>query len=218
AVGHLEEHGPRRKVDPKENPDAEEEGEEVEIQTEFDFEVARVATNILKNPSIAEQIARVRGDGCASWKPETILQLAEEGVLGWDGGKLVFIYQRGLSARPWPGGKEFIRKFWKPEGPWRYARLAVAHTVTLTEGETDAISLIDAGYEEEPGVVVIACPGANSFKPKWAPLFAGKRVNIAFDNDKAGERGTDEVAMKLEPYADEIYCMDWTLLAQEAGK
>lgn len=36
---------------------------------------------------------------------------------------------------------------------------------------------------------VLAVPGTNSFKPAWTKLFAGKTVNILFDNDHTKETG-----------------------------
>ena len=83
-----------------------------------------------------------------SWKAETIKRLALEGYLGWHDNKLAFVYDTGVKLRWKQNGERIIR--WAFGKPWlsRGAYLNFAETVYLCEGETDAITLIDAGIEQ----------------------------------------------------------------------
>lgn len=58
-----------------------------------------------------------------------------------------------------------------------------ADKIILTEGEFDAITLIQCDF---PAVGV---PGATAFKEEWGPRFRGKEVWIAFDADKDPAKG-----------------------------
>lgn len=62
-------------------------------------------------------------------------------------------------------------------------------TVWICEGEWDAIALkwllSMAGRED----VVVAVPGADTFKEEWAPFFRGMKVILCYDNDEAGVKG-----------------------------
>lgn len=55
-----------------------------------------------------------------------------------------------------------------------------AGEVILSEGETDAITLVQEGF---PAVGV---PGVQGFKKEWVSKFGGKKVFICFDGDEAG--------------------------------
>lgn len=127
------------------------------------------------------------------------MQLAQEGSLGWYHGALAFIYSTGLKLRDWPHHR-FEWEFGH-QSLWRIHKLNDASHVYLTEGETDAISMVDAGFENTPGVAVLCMPGASAFQKEWAPLFTGKTVTLCFDNDPSGKTATDKVAALLEPYA-----------------
>ena len=86
-------------------------------------------------------------------------------------------------------------------GLWRDRLLEAAQTIYLTEGETDCISLIDCGVEEQPGVGVVAVPGAKAFKREWAERFSGKVVVVCFDNDETGAAGAQQLQEMLAPVA-----------------
>jgi hypothetical protein len=154
--------------------------------------VAKAAACLCANQELIDQIADSR-----KWLPETVNKLAQDGDLGWLDGRLAFIYSTGLKLRTWPG-KGFAWGF-GGNGLWRDRLLEAASTVYLTEGETDAISLLDCGIEEEAGVAVLAVPGAKAFKEQWALRFVGKSVVTCFDNDDAGQDGARRVHRLLAP-------------------
>ncbi len=142
-------------------------------------------------------VAKARG-----WNDGTILQLAKEGVLGMDSDALAFNYSTGMKIRNWPG--KMFRWEFGGNGLWRGERIAGAAHIYITEGESDCISLVNAGVEHEPGYAVVCCPGTSGFKKEWATMFKGKTVTLCFDNDNAGRRGTNEVGTLLQEYASAI--------------
>lgn len=72
--------------------------------------------------------------------------------------------------------------------------------VVLHEGEMDYIIGRQYGL---PSVAHTA--GSNVFKMEWAKWFKGKRVYVAYDDDKAGDRGALKVAQVLKGHADGVY-------------
>ena len=152
---------------------------------------------------LAERICQQRFEWNGErWNPQTLRHMAMDGPLGWSGDCLVFMYPTGNKFRRWPG-KEFI---WEGEklSLWRRHGISSATHVYLTEGETDAITLIDRGVEDDPNTTVVAVPGAGSFQAEWAKQFEGKTVTLFFDNDEAGEAGAEKTGTLLQPYASEI--------------
>jgi len=128
--------------------------------------------------------------------------------LGWDAKRErpLYLYEHGAKVRCPAGSKpRFLWLHGRAQAPWRWhfaARPEVAR-VYLTEGESDAVALIDAGLEElcgSPPSAVVACPGTN-FPEAWAPLFEGKRTTVVFDMDEAGRAAAERVASLLEPHA-----------------
>jgi DNA primase len=63
-----------------------------------------------------------------------------------------------------------------------------AQTIYLCEGETDTITLIDRGIEEDGKTIAVGVQGATLNIEPWTFLFAGKDVVIAMDNDEAGSK------------------------------
>jgi DNA primase len=82
---------------------------------------------------------------------------------------------------------------------WRFGYIKQAETVFICEGETDAITLLDAGVEQQPKTLIIALPGASFHVDRWASLFAGKNVVIATDADEAGVKAAEQLACTLSP-------------------
>ena len=111
--------------------------------------------------------------------------------------------------------------------------------VDLLEGWRDAIQWMEgiAGTTTASGSTmdtdrnVIGIPGTNVFRDDWASYFAGKVVNILFDNDlprknkKTGEvvdgagiKGVKRIASVLTSARKppkEINFLDWTALGQD---
>jgi CHC2 zinc finger/Toprim-like len=145
----------------------------------------------------ADEVAILKIAADRNWLPGTIAKLAKDGDLGWSDGRLTFNYSTGLKLREWPA-KEFRWSFGK-NGLWRDHVLGTSDCVFLTEGETDAISLLDCGLEKEPGIGVIAVPGSKAFKQQWAEYFTGKHVVICFDDDAAGVQGARRILQMLTP-------------------
>ena len=172
----------------------------------------RMVETLVSDLDLCERIARARG-----WKAETVRQLGLETYLGWHDGKLAFIYDTGVKLRWREKGERIIRWAFGKPWLWRGAWLAQAHTAYLTEGETDAISLIDAGIENDRGTVAIATPSASTFSESWAALFKDKNVILAFDGDKAGEAATTRVSHVLRSSARSLKKLNWEGLRYASG-
>lgn len=81
---------------------------------------------------------------------------------------------RGTAARPW-------RSIWLIRPELRIER------VHIVESESDALTLIEAGYERPfEGECVIAIPGASGWRTEWADLVKGREINLWPDRDAAG--------------------------------
>lgn len=163
------------------------------------------AERLLRNKTAIKSIACRRG-----WKPETIRNLALEPSLGiTDDGKLAFLYESGLKVR-WKenGERRFGWRFGK-NWLWRGSLIQQAKTVWITEGETDAIGLVDRGFEGDGETVVVALPGAAFAIDPWCFLFAGKRVVLCPDNDEAGRKCCQHLLRMLQGVASEVDYLDW---------
>jgi hypothetical protein len=183
----------------------------VTSQTEDDFlskeeclRAIEMAVTLREKPNLCERIARGRG-----WKPETIRSLSLEPSLGWHEGKLVFIYESGVKLRWRQHGERIVRWAFGKVWLWRGSLIDTATTIYLCEGETDAISLVDAGLESDGRTVAIALPSATTFHERWANLFLGKEVILAFDADKAGQEATHRVSRLLHPHAASLKRLNW---------
>ena len=190
-------------------PKQEEPKEEVQFTPKQLDERKKYADRLATDSWIAEEICHKRFEKSGEpWKPAVLQQLAREGSLGWAGDCIAFIYPKGIKYRQWPKGR--IEWNCLSVSLWRGHLLEKATHVYLTESETDAIALIHTGLEEKkPGHVVIAAPSATTFKNEWAPLFKDKVVLFCYDNDKAGEKGVNDVAPLLAPYAKDVRFLDW---------
>ena len=157
---------------------------------------------------IQQRVCDLRNTSGHTWKAEIIKKLAEEGSLGWSGDSLAFIYNTGTKYRQWPG-RGF---YWDDAGTgnsiWREDRIEAAREIHLTEGETDAISLVNAGLEKNSGIAVCAVPGASSFSSQWVYKFQGKRVTLWFDADEAGDKGLQRVGNLLNGVASSVNQVD----------
>ena len=125
-----------------------------------------MAVTLRETPNLCERIARARG-----WKPETIRNLSLEPSLGWHEGKLAFIYESGVKLRWRQHGERIVRWAFGKPWLWRGSLIDTATAIYLCEGETDAISLIDAGLESDGRTVAVALPSATTFNERWATFF-----------------------------------------------
>lgn len=111
------------------------------------------------------------------------------------------------------------------EGPWD----AMAHWETMRGCKrTDEGRLAATGAESASLLAdanVLGVPGANVFQESWAPLFAGKRTYLAYDNDHprphpktgepmepvgwAGMRRTTEILAKAAETPREVHVIRW---------
>jgi hypothetical protein len=169
---------------------------------------ANYSQTLRESRRLCELIAESRG-----WKPETIEQLARSGDLGWTEQSIAFIYNAGVKLRPWPWKREGIRWAFGKPSLWRGRTIGCASKVYLTEGETDAITMIDSGICTTTGRTAVALPSATTFKPEWANQLKGRIVHLLFDNDPAGEQAILRVNLFLRGAAKEIYTVNW----KEAG-
>jgi hypothetical protein len=163
-----------------------------------------MAVTLRNDTKLCERIANVRG-----WKPETIRDLTIGPHLGWHEGKLAFIYETGVKLRWRQDGDRIVRWAFGKPWLWRGSLIDTADKVWLTEGETDAISLIDAGIESQERTAVVALPSASTFDGRWASLFRGKEVILAFDADIAGREATRRVSRLLHSHVASLKQLDW---------
>jgi hypothetical protein len=169
------------------------------------------AERLLASESAIKSIADQR-----KWKAETIRNLALDPSLGVTADRrLVFLYESGLKVRWKKNGERQIRwEFGKP-WLWRGGCIKQAATVYICEGETDAITLLDAGVEQEPKTLVIALPSASFHIDRWASLFASKRVVIATDADEAGVQASNCLVAALKQSARSLGRLDLGRMAHE---
>jgi DNA primase len=162
------------------------------------------ATRLLTTEGAIESIARQRG-----WSVKTVRNLALEASLGiTEDRKLGLLYESGLKVR-WKknGERRFYWSFGKP-WIWRLSFVNQVKTVFISEGESDGITLIDSGLEEDGETLVVALPSASFYIDAWVSLFAGKKVIIATDWDEAGITAAKHLATALRKSARSLERLD----------
>ena len=154
--------------------------------------VQKASSLLAGNMALVERVAAAK-----EWTASTILRLAQENDLGWWDGLLGFHYSTGVKLRNWPHRD----MHWKlgGNGLWRDRLLEKSSTIYLAEGESDAITILDCGVEQDPDTAVLAVPGASGFKKAWAQRFAGKAVITCFDNDEPGIEMGKRIHPLLKP-------------------
>jgi len=108
------------------------------------------------------------------------------------------IYARGawrlIKWRTITGKKTFRREPDGADTPLFNQDVVSADPLFITEGEADAIALIQAGFKN----VVGTTNGAGSFLPEWIRLLKPcKRVYLCFDPDAVGKAGAEKVAARI---------------------
>jgi hypothetical protein len=199
---------------PKPAPVARYDGLPYNVSAEECDAAKAMAHALYSNPAQCQRIAAARG-----WQAATIGALARECVLGWHDDKLAFIYETGVKLRWRVGDERMIRWHFGKPFLWRHWMLRVpAHRrIIVSEGETDAIRLIDSGMEDDGETAVVALPSASTFSASWGSLFAGKHVVLVLDNDDAGQKHTARMAAMLRPHAATVNTFRWEGLADEAA-
>lgn len=172
---------------------------------------------LLRSEKLCRRICAARG-----WDETVVRDIALNGDLGWEGdetnGKLLFEYAHGIKAR-WREGGE--RRFaWLCGGPhgecWRQWRLDRKDArVVIAEGETDVISLLCAGMENDGKTVVVGLPGASGM-PDAEP-FRGRAITIFPDNDTAGAKSAEKLARSLNGVARSVRIVKWPDETKEAA-
>lgn len=177
-----------------------------ELTEEQESRLKAAAKRLAEDDHRCVSVASKRG-----WNPATIKALAEEGSLGWEGG-LSFLYSSGMKTRNWPH-KDFVQDFGKP-GVWRANKIGDAAELFICEGETDCISLVDKGVEEDGFMAVIALPGASSNTSDLPQLLHGRHVTVCMDDDEAGHRATEKLVDLLVGVCASVHIFDFKGVAQ----
>jgi DNA primase len=140
------------------------------------------------------------------WTYEALWHTALEGDLGIEGNRVLFGYRHGLKAR-WKdeAGERVFR--WICGGAygelWRQSSLRKGHTrIFITEGESDCLTGISIGLEEDGRSVVLALAGANVL-PKPEP-FRGREIIIIPDPDEQGRDSANKLRALLDPVARRV--------------
>ena len=157
------------------------------------------------------------------WSFATIKGLAEEGSLGLDkDGKVLYIYPEGIKKRwdvhssrgdRWLYGKA-------RDNLWRGNDLVDIniHTVYLTEGESDLISLLNYNVDNE---AILSCSVSGA---SWSPepvmchkVAAHRSIYLMFDCDQAGFDLTMRIADSFKQHAVNchVHALSWKKIAKE---
>lgn len=83
--------------------------------------------------------------------------------------------------------------------------------VYICEGEWDAMALYWLFEKTKTEAIVVAVPGARTFKSNWANLFVDRNVYICYDNDDAGDAGQLKLEKALTSIAKRVYFLHWPL-------
>lgn len=81
--------------------------------------------------------------------------------------------------------------------------------VFLMEGEWDGMAMEAMLSEASELGVVVAQPGAGTFKDQWAEPFSGRDVTMGHDNDPDGERGKKRVHSKIGGLVQTLRHIRW---------
>lgn len=86
------------------------------------------------------------------------------------------------------------------------------HSILYCEGETDAILASQVGFS-----AVAPTSGAGSFRNEWLKNFINKNVYIAQDNDDAGRRASEKLALLIGKVAKTVHVIMWPEDFKEKG-
>jgi hypothetical protein len=163
-------------------------------------ECQRYTLQLLQDHEYLERVAKVR-----QWQARTLHDLALDGYLGRnDEDHICFISASGCKSRWRENGERRFRFLFGRSWLWRGELIPGAQTVYLGEGETDVISLIDRGIEDDGETVAIGVQGATLNIEPWAFLFTDKHVVIAMDDDEAGWKAAEKIERVLATVSKSI--------------
>jgi len=63
--------------------------------------------------------------------------------------------------------------------------------------------------QRNENILVVAVPGAGTFKAEWATHFKGKNVRVLFDNDDAGRKGALKAHNLLKSSVNDLKFLHW---------
>jgi hypothetical protein len=160
----------------------------------------RNSLRFLQDREYLERVAKAR-----QWQERTLHDLALDGYLGRDDeGHICFISASGCKSRWREGGERRFRFLFGKSWLWRGELIPGAQTVYLCEGETDVISLIDRGIEDDGETIAVGVQGATLNIEPWAFLFTDKHVVIAMDDDEAGWKAAEKIERVLATMSKSI--------------
>jgi len=81
--------------------------------------------------------------------------------------------------------------------------------VYLREGEWDGIAWEFLRRKNNVSAVVVAVPGAGTFKPGWIPWLSGRTIHTIYDNDAAGIAGDATVFKRLKTAVQRLTFCHW---------
>jgi hypothetical protein len=81
--------------------------------------------------------------------------------------------------------------------------------IYICEGEWDAAALKLILEKAEISATILWVPGADVFKKEWVEYFEGRNIIFCYDNDPAGERGTQRAASKIYDTAKSLRYIKW---------
>lgn len=96
-----------------------------------------------------------------------------------------------------------------PVGLLGWEKIADSKEVWICEGAWDMFALQQMLAMDHLSGVVVAAPGAGTFKADWSGMFAGKIVHVMYDADLPGKRGANKIANILSSIAKSIDYLIW---------
>jgi hypothetical protein len=92
---------------------------------------------------------------------------------------------------------------------WQTLEKSTQKEVWLCEGEWDGMVMHEICRAMNSKAIVVAVPGANTFKADWAGMFTGKDVKVLYDCDQAGTEGSKKVYATLQSVARSLKFLHW---------
>lgn len=142
--------------------------------------------------------------------------------LGWDGDRLWIPIRDATGQvvnirryKPNHHGKDKVLPYSQAYNQPRLFPMASLESewVLLTEGETDTLLALSLGFPAITGT-----GGAGVWTKEFSQAFAGKKVVVCYDVDKAGTKGAAEVAAKLLSFAGVVHRLTLPLNGESEGK